>query len=78
LRIKGALTPFTLHRARSLLQNSRMAIEQVAAAVGYRDPTALRRLMRKVAGATPSAYRGSAAVSGLNQRGQVHLLTRDK
>lgn len=53
-----------LHRARSLLQTSRMAIEQVAAAVGYRDPTALRRLMRKVAGATPSGYRGSAAVSG--------------
>lgn len=53
-----------LHRARSLLQTSRMAIEQVAAAVGYRDPTALRRLMRKVAGATPSGYRGSATVSG--------------
>jgi transcriptional regulator GlxA family with amidase domain len=52
-----------LHRARSLLQNSRMAIEQVAAAVGYQDPTALRRLMRKVAGATPSGYRDSSAVS---------------
>lgn len=52
-----------LHRARSLLQNSRMSIEQVAAAVGYQDATALRRLMRKVGGATPSQFRVSANVS---------------
>ena len=49
-----------LHRARSLLQNSRMNIEQIAAAVGYQDATALRRLMRKVGGATPRQYRSSA------------------
>ena len=52
-----------LHRARSLLQNSRMTIEQVAAAVGYQDPTALRRLMRKIGGATPSQFRSSASVA---------------
>jgi transcriptional regulator GlxA family with amidase domain len=51
-----------LHRARSLLQNTRMAIEQVAAAVGYQDATALRRLMRKVGGATPRQFRSSADV----------------
>lgn len=51
-----------LHRARSLLQNSRMNIEQVAAAVGYQDATALRRLMRKVGGATPSQFRSSTSV----------------
>lgn len=52
-----------LHRARSLLQNSRMSIDQVAAAVGYRDATALRRLMRKAAGTTPSRLRATVAVS---------------
>lgn len=51
-----------LHRARSLLQHSRMNIEQIAAAVGYQDATALRRLMRKVGGATPSQFRSSTSV----------------
>lgn len=51
-----------LHRARSLLQGSRMSIEQIAAAVGYRDTTALRRLVRKAAGTTPGGLRGQFAV----------------
>jgi len=46
-----------LRRARNLLETSRMSIEQIAEAVGYRDATALRRLMRKMAGANPSKYR---------------------
>jgi transcriptional regulator GlxA family with amidase domain len=46
-----------LHRARALIENTRMSIEQVAAQVGYQDATALRRLMRKAAGATPSRFR---------------------
>ena len=47
-----------LRRARALLETSRMTVEQVAGAVGYQDATALRRLMKKVAGANPSRYRG--------------------
>lgn len=46
-----------LQRARALLEQSRMTVEDVAAAVGYGDPTALRRLMRKRAGVIPSQYR---------------------
>jgi transcriptional regulator GlxA family with amidase domain len=46
-----------LNRARMLIESSRLSIEQVAAKVGYEDPTALRRLMRKMAGANPSRYR---------------------
>jgi transcriptional regulator GlxA family with amidase domain len=34
-----------------------MNVEQVAVAVGYQDATALRRLMKKTAGANPSKYR---------------------
>lgn len=56
-----------LHRARSLLQNSRMNIEQVAAAVGYQDATALRRLIRKVGGVTPSQFRSSTKVGSPRQ-----------
>ncbi|MEQ1439060.1 helix-turn-helix domain-containing protein [Fontimonas sp. SYSU GA230001] len=46
-----------LQRARALLEHSRMPIERIAAEVGYQDPTALRRLMKKLTGTTPSAYR---------------------
>ncbi|WP_458765129.1 GlxA family transcriptional regulator [Cupriavidus basilensis] len=52
-----------LNRARMLIESSRMSVEQVAEQVGYEDATALRRLMRKRAGVTPSQYRtaGEAA-----------------
>ena len=50
-------------RARALLASSRMTVEQVAAAVGYQDATALRRLMRRVAGANPSRFRPAAMPS---------------
>jgi transcriptional regulator GlxA family with amidase domain len=46
-----------LNRARMLIETSRMTIDQVAVQVGYEDATALRRLMRKSAGATPSRFR---------------------
>ncbi len=46
-----------LKRARLLLETSRMSVAQVAEQVGYRDTTALRRLMRKVLGITPRQLR---------------------
>jgi transcriptional regulator GlxA family with amidase domain len=52
-----------LRRARTLLQNSRMTVEQIAAAVGYQDATALRRLVRKTTGASPAQFRMAATVS---------------
>jgi transcriptional regulator GlxA family with amidase domain len=48
-----------LNRARMLIESSRLSIESVAEQVGYSDATALRRLMRKVAGSNPSRYRTS-------------------
>jgi transcriptional regulator GlxA family with amidase domain len=48
-----------LHRARQLIESSRMSIEAVAAQVGYQDATALRRLMQKSAGANPSRFRSA-------------------
>lgn len=44
-------------RARSLLENSRLTIDQVAEAVGYRDATALRKLVRKITGVSPRQNR---------------------
>lgn len=49
-----------LSKARRLLESSRSSIEQVAAEVGYGDPTALRRLIRKQLGTTPLQLRRSA------------------
>lgn len=46
-------------RARALLETSRLTVEQVAAAVGYQDATALRRLMRRIGGANPSRFRST-------------------
>jgi transcriptional regulator GlxA family with amidase domain len=46
-----------LNRARTLIESTRLSIEQVAEQVGYQDATALRRLMRKSAGATPRQFR---------------------
>lgn len=57
------LQSIRLRRARALLETSRMTVEQVAAAVGYQDATALRRLMKKVSGASPSRYRPAIATA---------------
>jgi transcriptional regulator GlxA family with amidase domain len=46
-----------LNRARMLIESSRLTLDRVAEQVGYADATALRRLMRKVAGVNPSRYR---------------------
>ncbi len=46
-----------LRKARAMLASSRMTIEEVAAAVGYQDSTALRRMMKKMTGANPGRYR---------------------
>lgn len=46
-----------VRRARALLENSRLTVEQVAEAVGYRDATALRRAMKRTVGASPSRFR---------------------
>jgi transcriptional regulator GlxA family with amidase domain len=46
-----------LNKARMLLETSKLTVEQVAERVGYVDTTALRRLMRKVMGATPRQFR---------------------
>ncbi len=54
----SALIQFVrLKRARLLLETSKMSVEQVAEQVGYRDATALRRLMRKTLSATPRQFR---------------------
>ncbi|XAH22872.1 helix-turn-helix domain-containing protein [Xylophilus sp. GW821-FHT01B05] len=54
---QALLQSVRLRRARALLESSRMTVEQVAGAVGYQDATALRRMMKRLAGANPSRYR---------------------
>lgn len=59
----GLVQNVRLRRARTLLETSRMTVDQVAEAVGYQDATALRRLMKKVAATKPSHYRRQAVVT---------------
>ena len=54
---RALLQTIRLRRARTLLEQSRLPIEEVAAAVGYGDATALRRLMRRATGNSPREYR---------------------
>lgn len=60
-----------LRKARSLLEQSKLSVEQVAEAVGYSDATALRRMVRKATGANPSRYRpgihGLVATKGFDR-----------
>lgn len=60
---KDLVQSVRLNRARRLIESSRLSIEEVAARVGYEDATALRRLMRKMAGSRPSQYRSTGAWS---------------
>lgn len=46
-----------LRHARQLLESSRLTVDQIAAAVGYGDATALRRMMKKLTGVTPGQFR---------------------
>lgn len=50
-----------LNRARMLIENSKLSVDQVAQEIGYVDATALRRLMQQTVGANPSAFRRIAA-----------------
>ncbi len=59
----GLVQSVKLRRARALLENSRMTVEQIASEVGYSDATALRRLMRKTAGASPRQFRATTTVA---------------
>jgi transcriptional regulator GlxA family with amidase domain len=54
----SALIQFVrLKRARFLLETSQMSVDRIAETVGYRDATALRRLMRTAFAATPRQFR---------------------
>jgi len=55
--VSALLQGVRINRARLLLENSRLSVEQVAEQVGYADTSALRRLMRKWARGTPSQFR---------------------
>lgn len=50
-----------LQRARELLAEGRLSVDDVAAAVGYQDATALRRLMKKATGRTPRQWQAAGA-----------------
>lgn len=46
-----------LHRARALLEAGECSVEAISEQIGFHDPTALRRLMRRLLNATPRQLR---------------------
>lgn len=65
--VSSLLQGVRMNRARLLLESTRLSVEQVAEQVGYADPSALRRLMRKVVNGSPRQFRqdvGELLVTG--------------
>jgi transcriptional regulator GlxA family with amidase domain len=46
-----------VEEAKQILETEELAIDDIAGAVGYEDPASFRRLFKRNAGLTPSAYR---------------------
>ncbi|HEV7275952.1 MAG TPA: helix-turn-helix domain-containing protein [Devosiaceae bacterium] len=46
-----------IEEAKQLLETSGLSLDDVAAEIGYSEPSAFRHLFRKLVGVTPSAYR---------------------
>ena len=46
-----------IEEAKQLLERERLSIDEIGAEVGYEDPTFFRRLFKRKAGLTPTAYR---------------------
>ena len=46
-----------IDEARSILESSSIAVDEVGFSVGYQDPTFFRRLFKRKTGLTPAAYR---------------------
>lgn len=55
--VQDVIQSVRLEKARRLLAGSRMSVDDIASQIGYRDATALRRLMLKYTGTTPSQFR---------------------
>ncbi len=46
-----------IEEAKHLLETTSTSLEEIAAAVGYRDPTSFRRVFTRMTGVTPARYR---------------------
>jgi transcriptional regulator GlxA family with amidase domain len=46
-----------IEEAKQLLETSAMSLDDIAAEIGYTEPSAFRHLFRKLVGVTPSSYR---------------------
>lgn len=46
-----------IEEAKQLLETTDQPLDDIAAEVGYGEPSAFRHLFRKLVGVTPSAYR---------------------
>ncbi len=57
------LQSIRVHRAQSLLENSRLSVDEIAARVGYQDATALRRLLKITMQSTPRQIRRDTSLN---------------
>lgn len=57
-----------VRRAQSLLESSRMSVEQIAAACGFGSTSALREAFQREVGSSPSAWRKAYSALGITER----------
>ncbi|WP_274650791.1 response regulator [Paenibacillus humicola] len=55
--INGYITEYRMHKAKSLLSDPKLTIQQIAVLVGYSNSNYFAKVFRKQAGMTPSEYR---------------------
>lgn len=53
-----------IEEAKQILEQSDMAVDDVAAEIGYEDPTHFRRLFKRLVGVTPAVYRRRMSLVG--------------
>ena len=54
-----------IEEAKQMLETTRQSFDEIAAEVGYTEPSAFRHLFRKLVGITPSAYRNRHQRAGV-------------
>src|SRR5215471_1967970 len=65
------LASYRMEQAKRLLANPSMPVADVAAAVGFNDPSYFTRVFRKQEGVSPSEYRAASVFESTRLRGSV-------
>jgi methylphosphotriester-DNA--protein-cysteine methyltransferase len=64
LKLTQYLQHLRVGKARDMLELSALTVDEIAWRVGYKDPSAFRKMFQRVVGLSPGEYRRRFAVTG--------------